>query len=223
MVFSSKSSTVSTYCRTRKPHIRLHGRRETPGYGDGLSLMFHNKLDGVVQEVRPKQNIKHHGERKPKGIAAVPSLSCMVDDLNADYEYPPAEEEAKLITFNTPTPNIEDLATSFFMSNYVVSATDFALGHMESAPLLYNQSRHQGALSVTITAVGLALISNISRTPRVMVIARQRLVIALRKTNEALQHPRESKANSTLMAVLLLSFYEVSVTEISCNSTSDLL
>lgn len=74
---------------------------------------------------------------------------------------------------------------------------------------MMSESNYGGALSATITAVGLAGLSNSNNAPDVMIVARQNYASALHLVNTALRDPIESKTDQTLVAVMLLGMYEV--------------
>lgn len=101
-----------------------------------------------------------------------------------------------------------DQGIHYFMSNY-------ALG-IDQPPLQSDQYHHHLAthgfhpiVATSMTALGLAGISNICMDVNFKREAMQWYSKALRMTNAALQSPSEVKADSTLLATMLLGVFEV--------------
>ncbi|CAI7570855.1 unnamed protein product [Penicillium bialowiezense] len=80
-------------------------------------------------------------------------------------------------------------------------------GHMSYLLPLTNHSPHS-AVNTALTAVGLAALSNIRMSPRMMLKARQEYTTALSQTNHALKTPALSKRDDILAAVVLLGMFE---------------
>jgi hypothetical protein len=78
-------------------------------------------------------------------------------------------------------------------------------------PLIQNPQN--AALNAALNAVGLAALSNIRMSPRMMLKARREYTTALSQTNHALRDPFLSKQDDTLAAVVLLGMFEVSDSE----------
>jgi hypothetical protein len=182
--------------------------------------MFRDESDEVARKAQTKEIKKLHTEKraiphrgKGKSPASVSATSS--DESSPDPDSPPPDVVDGIVMFQTPSPNVDDLATCLFLRNYVVSASGFSSGIMDHLPSIHSQAQHHGVLSVTISAVGLALMSNINRAPEIMAVAREKYATALKMTNTALQHSTESKADPTLMAVMLLGMFEVRLSQ-SC-------
>lgn len=76
---------------------------------------------------------------------------------------------------------------------------------------LMKDTRNSLVLTTALAAVGLAALSNIRLSPRMMLQARKEYTTALSQTNYALRDPVLSKRDDTLAAVVLLGMFEVSV------------
>jgi hypothetical protein len=157
--------------------------------------MFRDEGERILRKVLKTKDAKRM-EKK--------SMAKSEKDLDA------TENVEEIVLPMSPSTNFDDLPVCLFLKNYTITASDFSRGYLDNVSSLYGRTHHQGVLSVTISAVGLALMSNINRAPEVMVVAREKFVKALRMTNTALLDPLESKADSTLMAVTLLGMFEVS-------------
>ena len=110
--------------------------------------------------------------------------------------------------------SIEDQGSSFFFHNFVTSEATPPTSYSVFLPRLYNVTLMKGAignpLPDVITAIGMAGISNLQSSPDGMVATREKHTRALRTLNAALQDPRTAKADTTLMAVILMGLFEVS-------------
>lgn len=100
-------------------------------------------------------------------------------------------------------PTIEERARGFFKSN-----APLWLRNTDLLDDMVNQTRSDEHLLTSIYAVGLASLSNVSRSSELMVQARSGYVAALKLTNQALRSPTEAKKDSTLFAVMILGIFE---------------
>lgn len=105
-------------------------------------------------------------------------------------------------------PNIEDLATGFFFSNYVIDVKGPTRGHLDHLNDIYNTYDMDENLLASMIAVGLAGCSHVTHSPQLMKGARQQYTKALRLTNEALVSPTDAKKDSTLLAIMILGIFE---------------
>jgi hypothetical protein len=102
-------------------------------------------------------------------------------------------------------PTLEERATSFFVSNYVIGVTGPNRGHLDALNTTY---QFDDNLMSSIKAVGLAGFSNVENSAAVMKEARKEYANALRLTNIALKSPETAKRDSTLLSIMILSIYE---------------
>ena len=101
------------------------------------------------------------------------------------------------------TQPVETLASSFFLSKYILGSSFAYLASF------YNSYPDREEISATIEAVGLASLSNELESFQLSERARKRYVHAIQATNTALQDSARVKKDSTLLAVLLLTLYEI--------------
>ena len=106
------------------------------------------------------------------------------------------------------TPPLEDQATCFVMSRFVQSLPG-SHGYLIYLPSLCGDQHNCGALSDVVVCLGMATMANKRQSAALMLAARRRLAIALAHTNAALQDPIRAKTDQTLLAVILLTLYEV--------------
>ena len=99
---------------------------------------------------------------------------------------------------------VEARALSFFLSKYILGSN---FGYLAS--FYSSHSDREEQLSACIEAVGLASLSNELGSLELSERARKRYVHAIQATNKALQDAVLARKDSTLIAVLLLSLYEV--------------
>ncbi len=104
----------------------------------------------------------------------------------------------------TLTQPVQARAVSFFLSKYIPGSN---FEYLASFYIPYSDSEEQ--LSASIEAVGLASLSNELVSWEVLAEARKHYVHAIQATKTALQDPARAREDSTLLAVLLLSLYEV--------------
>ena len=104
---------------------------------------------------------------------------------------------------------LEDQSTYYFFHNFVSAdpATLSAYSHV--LPILYGQKSSFSTLPKIIDAIGLAGISNMNHAPELMVAAGQKYARVLRAINASIQDPKEASTDQTLIAVMLLSLFEV--------------
>jgi hypothetical protein len=107
------------------------------------------------------------------------------------------------------TQSLKELSMAFYWTNYVLPNPTSTNGYLDYLSILYSKRPTSAALSEVITSLGMAGISNLRKSSEIMVEARRSYATALRLTNTALADPTQVKTDETLMAVLLLAFYEV--------------
>jgi len=114
----------------------------------------------------------------------------------------------------TLSPSFQEQGVAFFFSRYVTTeeTTDY-----HNYDFIYEvwqpsrgvQDRRVDAVLASMTAVGLAAMSSLTRSPERLDWARQSYVAALRLISDALEDPEEATKDSTLLAVLILGTYEM--------------
>lgn len=105
----------------------------------------------------------------------------------------------------------EQQAVNAFFSNYIlIPRHPFSeRGYLECLLPLYQNTRHDSLLSLATVAMALAIQGTSPPNKRCRVLSQDYFGKALIKTGKAIRDPIESLKDETLIAVLLLSFYEV--------------
>jgi hypothetical protein len=103
----------------------------------------------------------------------------------------------------------DDLGINFFFTHYVTAIWNFS-GRPDRAPLpiwqgLFGDKTFHDAVS----SVGFAGLSNVTKDPSHMMVARNKYVATLGRINTALQDPDSMVLADTFKAVLLLAAFEV--------------
>lgn len=105
--------------------------------------------------------------------------------------------------------SIEDRAIVFFVSNYIIGHEGPTRGHLNYISELYDTNAMDEGLEAGMKAVGFASFSHVSNAPDLMTNARHHYVKSLRLTNAALTSPEKAKEDTTLIAVMVLSIFEL--------------
>ena len=104
-------------------------------------------------------------------------------------------------------PNIEERATAFFITNYVINIGWSTSGYLDSLSIICNPGEDIGLLAA-MKAVGLAGLAHSAQEPALLNHARYHYLKAIQGTNAALKSPVMVKRDSTLTAIMILSIYE---------------
>jgi hypothetical protein len=178
-----------------------------------MALMFRNESEAVVRKAHQKKDSKKDHGRTAAQTQISASHVSFIDERSpasstelVTYSSPRLGSPAHLS--QNPSPPVQDMATCFFFHNFVMSDSDHCRGHMDHLPQMMQTPC--SPLSAAISSVGMACLSNVTRSPGAMVAARQEYTSAVRLTNFALQDPVQSKADGMLMTVMLLGMFEVS-------------
>ena len=107
-------------------------------------------------------------------------------------------------------PNLEDNATAFFITNYVIKCDGPVRGHLDyiSAICDPNEDGNLNPLIAAMKAVGIAGVAHTAKAPSLLKNARYLYMKAIQGTNAALKSPTLVKKDSTLTAIMILSIYE---------------
>lgn len=105
---------------------------------------------------------------------------------------------------------LEDEGTSYFFHSFVMSDPVISINFLSYVPTLYTKGADASPLHGIIASIGMASISNIKSDPRIMIAARRKHTLVLQAINSALKDPERATLDTTFVAVLLLSLFEVS-------------
>lgn len=173
-----------------------------PGYRTPLDLIFRDQNKIAQDKVQGRKNQSYTSSNTNPAPAnnaqVIPTTANALRSISLPNE----------LGFNTP----EYAATCVFFSNVVVinQHPDTRRGFMQALLPLYNAARPGSLLDLAITTVSLAMFGMSRRTQDFVLLGQKSCCKALLATGRAIEDPIDSLKDETLMAVLLLSLFEVS-------------
>jgi len=207
MVYCGKPSGGCYACRARKTKCdKLPGgctqcfraKRTCPGYRSQGDLIFRDESTNVERKFKAN-------EAKKQALEASLSVTPQPEKETA-FELV-QQKDPHLSTLQL-APTIEDLATGFFISNYVIGNTRPHKGHLDPIEDMTRVGQLDEGLLSCMKAVGLAGFAHASHAPHLLRNARYQYVRALQSTNVALRDPVQVKKDSTLMSIMILGIFE---------------
>lgn len=149
------------------------------------------------------------------GCSIIGDRRYYMDDAEAGSElFATSRRQSRNVLFNfaclfsipdTIMPQPEDLAINYFLHHFA-----FQNGHWDYVIGYAAQPEINPSLTLAIKACGMAALNNVHSTPRAGAWSRHMYGKALSRLNSSLCDPRRSTTDESLIAVNLLSFYEVS-------------
>lgn len=115
-------------------------------------------------------------------------------------------------TLSQPT---NEIAAHFFFANYACDEPPFSKSYLVWLIQMYCEDCPSHALRAAIEATGMAGISNVFYAPNLASKAKEHYGRALAATKLALSDPVESVADTTLMTVILLGIFGVTLSVLS--------
>ncbi|MCJ1380777.1 hypothetical protein MMC17_003886 [Xylographa soralifera] len=169
--------------------------------------MFRNESEEVAKKSKAKAKAKAASRNRFQVSSlksATPNstsspLTASVQDAQSPSElfrYQDLLSSAPLSYSYNLAPTINERATGYFFTNYVVGA-DGPWDHILD-----------DNMTTSIKALGLAGFSHAAHAPTVMIEAREQYLRAIRLTNAALRSPRDVKKDSTLLSIMILGMFE---------------
>jgi len=208
MVFCGKPSGGCHACRARKTKCDkipegctqcLRAKRECPGYRSQGDLIFRDESTNVVRKFKAKE------ARKQAALElSLPVSVPAEEDRSLEIV---RQQDPHLSSFQL-APTVDDLATGFFISNYVIDNTHPARGYLDPIETMPRFGHFDEGLLSCMKAVGLAGFAHASHAPHLMKNARYQYVRALQSTNAALRDPVSVKKDSTLLSIMILGIFE---------------
>ncbi|KAF1921592.1 hypothetical protein BDU57DRAFT_510489 [Ampelomyces quisqualis] len=205
MVYRGKPSTACGECRKRRNRcdkgIPACGQcvktgRKCPGYRNTMDLMFHDESKQIAEK---NKNQDFEDAQPPAGSGRSAIERAVVSVATTT--------PMKLIDFVLYQP-MADLGVNYFMSTYV--GEDSTVSQLFYLPNFYAKTGYSNpALQQSITAAGLAGYAKTSRQKDVSNAALKRYVQAIQAINTALSDSKTAMHESTLLAIMMLSMFEV--------------
>ena len=159
----------------------------------------------MTQNAKASAHAGRSSSRRTAKSLVDESLTCHVTRLSRDLQ-----GALFLLPVDSLVVNAEHHASCYFFKTYTwVGALTLLRGSFDyrvdsaSAPL------GERALLAGVTAVGKATLGNINRSSSLIESARSDYVDSLRLTNAAISSAHQWNEDSTLVAILLLSIFEV--------------
>ncbi|KAL8895835.1 MAG: hypothetical protein Q9192_003420 [Flavoplaca navasiana] len=230
MVYGGKPSTGCKNCRKRK--IKCDEQRPActqctttnricPGYAHLFDLVLRDQTESVTRKAQQRKRRRDPADAKATSSAAEGSVTAVVPGLTYGQR-----------TFRTSSSHIasptysgyflplslpksfhdspEEQAINGFFQTYVLIPRHHhsRRGYLDCLLPLYQNARHDSLLSLATTAMALAIEGGAPSRAHYRKLSQSFFGRALVKTGRAIRDPVESIKDETLMAVLLLSFYE---------------
>ncbi|CAG8932931.1 unnamed protein product [Penicillium salamii] len=195
MVYCGKPSLSCDRCSPSCTQC-IRAKVECPGYQDLLDWSFRDQTDDVI----------YKSQRSARRKRTAPSLPASTSSSSPSIETYSQNSPALPSLQKSLVYPVEEQAKAHFFTHYMSGGP--CGGHM-SYLLPLTKHRPHSAVNTALTAVGLAALSNIRMSPRMMLKARQVYTTALSQTNHALKTPALSKRDDILAAVVLLGMFEV--------------
>lgn len=220
MVYRGRPSAGCDVCRLRK--IRCDQRRPTcsqcwtaarscTGYRDQLSLLFQNETAAVIQKVKGADLGPHESSTEPR---AEHSIAHQRKRLTRGKSSPEVDDtwRSDQWTYECPSPTFAFTldrifqARCFFFNTY----SGLTISKRSINGSLSGTSLGKKALTTSIESVGLANLGNLYGQPGLLHSARNKYSLALNQISAALGDPIQATQDTTLAAIICVSFYEVS-------------
>ena len=177
--------------------------------------MFRNETSKVMTKAKAESACAN-GKLVPSTSRIRQARDSAVPDHVTDFSVAPAQTSERAATsIRSLSVPLEDEATCYFFHNFLSNEHSSVYSSNAYSSVLPNLHRHDssfGVLPKIVSAIGLASISNLKRSPKVMVAASQRYSGALRAINSSIQDSSSASTDQTLIAVMLLGVFEVYIT-----------
>ncbi|KAL9591545.1 MAG: hypothetical protein Q9179_007614 [Wetmoreana sp. 5 TL-2023] len=224
MVYGGKPSTGCKNCRRRK--IKCDEQRPAcaqctstdrvcPGYAHLFDLVLRDQTEAVTQKAQRKRRREPASARGAATAAEQGKTAAQSSGQPPEGNLPPSSAIATTATSGFSLPRSfqeppEQRAVNAFITNYVLIPRHpySRRGYLDCLLPLYQNTRHDSLLSLATAAMALAIEGGSPSTEHYRQLSRSYFGKALLKTSKAIRDPIESVKDETLMAVLLLSFYE---------------
>ncbi|KAL8993791.1 MAG: hypothetical protein Q9169_006080 [Polycauliona sp. 2 TL-2023] len=232
MVYGGKPSAGCKNCRKRK--IKCDEQRPSctqcttsnrvcPGYAHLFDLVLRDQTESVTRKAQRKGKRGSANAKASANAASKPVTAVVAGYSDRQRPIGSFRTSSSHIASPTHSGNIlplslprsfhdspQDQAINGFFLNYVLIPRHHhsRRGYLDCLLPLYQGTRHDSLLSLATTAMALAIEGGSPSTAHYRQLSHSFFGRALVKTSRAIRDPVESTTDETLMAVLLLSFYE---------------
>jgi hypothetical protein len=146
-------------------------------------------------ESSPEAEASDHEQRRTISPNQRSSTWVVRNRISAERPYPAMSQA------------LADIAIAFFLTHYTAGS------HFEYLPWLYSDSWMESLFTSAVQAVAIASLSNETRNPELMALARKKYSHSLVETNKALRDPRACCQDGTVASILLLAHFETLASE----------
>ncbi|KAM3071779.1 hypothetical protein ACMFMG_009639 [Clarireedia jacksonii] len=213
MVYCGKPSKACAECRVRRTKCDtltpscsqcIRAGRNCTGYRSESDMMFRDQTNHYAKKSGSQnESIVVISKRKRK-----PTRSTELGTSTSQTAATQLMQMATCISFGSELCiPVEDQATCYFFRNYVLddSSTNGPFQYLQD---IYNIEIIGPALTDSIESLGLVGLANFWQSPEMKFHANRKYNSALRLMSSRLRNEEEAKENQTLVAVMLLGFYE---------------
>lgn len=170
----------------------MRAQVDCPGYRDPLDWTFRDQSEDVIRKSQQPARRK----RTAATSSSSSSSTAATATIAATSTTPTTNVQNVTPPRNSLIYPIQELARAHLFVNYMSGGP--CGGHMSYLLPLMKDSRNLPVLTTALAAVGLAALSNIRLSPRMMLQARKEYTTALSQTNHALRDHVLSKRDDTL-------------------------
>ncbi|KAL8999451.1 MAG: hypothetical protein Q9188_005878 [Gyalolechia gomerana] len=219
MVYGGKPSTGCKNCRQRK--IKCDERKPActqctntgrlcPGYTHLFDLVLRDETESVSRKVQrgKRRGLKAVSEA-PRTAGQASGQQGTIGTITPSSAIATTASSGLFLPKSFQDSPEQQAVNSFFSTYIVIHRHPYSRrGYLDCLLPLYQNTRHDSLLSLATTAISLAIQGTSPKTRHYRDISPYYFGKALQKTSRAIRDPIESVKDETLMAVLLLSFYE---------------
>ncbi|KAI1936285.1 hypothetical protein LOZ66_004744 [Ophidiomyces ophidiicola] len=193
----------------------IRANHKCPGYRDQLDLLFRDETSKVARKAReaPQHANPSRFQYPIRSKAQAPSA---VKEEELTCRKPPLRSTKDPLLYNSSpffsrplSLELKHQALCFFVARYAPPSKLIRHSSSSYPPLAKNTTDNNETLLVCMTAVGLASLSNITKTKAMRLAAGEQYSHALALLSRRLQNPVYAKSLATLDSVMLLGLFEV--------------
>ena len=179
-------------------------KRTCPGYRAHFDLIIRDETQSTRQRVLRQQH--------PAAKASHPTNLESSGPITFQEAFESSKAASLPLLLGPDPSSIEDLAVCRFFSNFILVPRhrEAFRGFLDVLPPLFSDAPSESVLAVATSAVSLAIAGGDFRCSRESILSRKQVGKAMIMIHKAIEDPIESLKDETLLAVLILSLFEVS-------------
>jgi hypothetical protein len=200
----------------------LRAGKECPGYRDQLSLLFRDESEKVVRKAKVPRGTPEHRKSSTGQTQLKNGPDRSASTSPPSSATPPSGSSRALVALNpslqrrslSPTQFGLDDGVVFFFDNYVTLNSNYPSGNinMPKRPVMQSMFANH-AFYNAVSSVGYAGLSNVTKNPGLMLVARKKYATSLRDITRALKDTSTADLDTAFKSVMLLAAFEVSSEE----------